>query len=246
MSGLFDRRDTAPMLIGAEGEAFDSPDCLYELKLDGVRCLAYLSDRTELVNKRKLLVSPLYPELAGICRQVRTPCILDGELIVMHGGKPDFSQMQRRALMGNRVKIEMASKMLPVSFTAFDILQEGGKDLIGLPLTQRKEILNDAVKRENDRLAVSRYIENAGRQLYALTEQQGLEGIVAKLKTSRYYPGKRTREWIKCKNLQDDDYVVCGYLPKREGVTSLVIGQYRGVDLLYRGHVTLGVSGRDF
>jgi bifunctional non-homologous end joining protein LigD/DNA ligase-1 len=246
MSGLFDRRDTAPMLIGEAGDAFDSPDYLYELKLDGVRCLAYLSDQTEFVNKRKLLVSPLYPELTGICKQVRTPCILDGELIVMRDGKPDFSEMQRRALMGNQVKIEMASKILPVSFTAFDILHEGGRDLIGLPLTQRKEILNDAVKRENDRLAVSRYIENAGRQLYALTERQGLEGIVAKLKASRYYPGKRTREWMKCKNLQDDDYVVCGYIPKREGVTSLVIGQYHGADLLYRGHVTLGDSSRDF
>jgi len=73
-----------------------------------------------------------------------------------------------------------------------------------------------------------------------------LEGIVAKRKDSKYYLGKRTKDWIKIKNLQDDDFVVCGYILKGNSVTSIVLGQYSGSELVYKGHVTLGLSTADF
>lgn len=238
---IFDQKDLAPMLIGKEGEAFDSPDYIYELKLDGVRGLAYLGDTAELRNKRNLRVSPLYPELSETHKQVTGHCILDGEFVVISEGKPNFSEMQRRALMSNRTKIQLAASLLPVSFVAFDILYLQGKQLTALPLMERKTILTETV-RESARLSVSRYFEEGGSQLCALTEQQGLEGVVAKLRDSRYYFGKRTKEWIKIKNMQDDDFVVCGYIRKSGGVTSLVLGQYRAGELAYKGHVTLGVS----
>ena len=82
MSDLFTDKNVRPMLIGAEGEAFDSPDYLYELKLDGERCIAYLAPTsgTELRNKRNLKLLPKVPELSGIHRQATCRCILDGEL----------------------------------------------------------------------------------------------------------------------------------------------------------------------
>lgn len=234
------------MLIGAEGEAFDDPEYLYELKLDGVRCLAFVGDgETVLRNKRNLLVSPIYPELAGMHKQVKGRCILDGELVTVIDGKPQFSEIQRRALMSDPFKIKLAAAQHPVSFTAFDILCQDGEDLMGLPLVKRKERLTKAA-RENAALAVSRVIEGRGKALYALTEQRGLEGVVAKKKDSLYYPGKRTKDWIKCKNLLDEDFVVCGYIDKGKGVSSIVLGQYRDGGLAYKGHVTLGVSGPDF
>ena len=73
-----------------------------------------------------------------------------------------------------------------------------------------------------------------------------MEGIVAKRKDSRYYFDKRTKDWIKCKNLKDDDYVVCGYLPKDNGMTSIVLGQYADWKLKYKEHVTLSVGGEGF
>ena len=57
---------------------------------------------------------------------------------------------------------------------------------------------------------------------------------------------KRTHDWIKCKNMKDDDFVVCGYIPKENHMTSLVLGQYIGGQLICRGHVTLGVGGESF
>lgn len=244
---LFERRTLSPMLIGAEQPAFDSPDYLYELKLDGVRCLAYLSDKTELINKRSLMVAPIYPELKEIHKQNRAKrVILDGELIVMKDGKPDFFEMQRRALKSNATKIAIAANSLPVTFITFDILYKDGKDLTTLPLKDRKAILDKTI-RDGDRMAKSRVIDGSGTALFDLTQKQGLEGIVAKRKDSLYHWGKRTKQWIKSKNLMDDDYVITGYIPKDAGVTSIVIAQYDATNSLkYKGHVTLGVSGEVF
>ena len=236
------------MLIGVEGEAFDSPDYLYELKLDGERCIAYLDPLTgtELRNKRNIRMLPKVPELTEIHRQVSCRCILDGELAVIKDGKPDFYEIQRRSLMSNPLKIELAAAKNPACFTAFDILYYGDHTVTDLPLTERKELLSKAVKEENARFAVSRVIENSGIAFYELAKQQNLEGIVAKRKDSRYYFDKRTKDWIKCKNLKDDDYVVCGYIPKENGMTSIVLGQYADGRLTYKGHVTLGVGGEGF
>ena len=245
---LFEDRNAKPMLVGAEGDAFDDPAYIFELKLDGERCLAYLDPKsgTELRNKRSVRMLPKVPELSEIHKQVNRRCVLDGELMVMVDGVPSFFEIQRRSLMSNRFKIELAAAKYPACFTAYDILYYDGEQVTDLPLSERKVLLKKVIKSENDRLAVSRIIDGQGTALYQLAEQRNLEGVIAKRRDSRYYPGKRTKDWIKIKNLQDDDFVVCGYILKAEHVTSLVLGQYRGHTLIYKGHVTLGLSRDDF
>ena len=99
---LFESKNIKPMLIGEMQEAFDSPDYIYELKLDGERCIAYLDkDSTDLRNKRNIKMLAKVPELSNIHKQVKCRCILDGELIVIKDGKPDFFEIQRRSLMSN-------------------------------------------------------------------------------------------------------------------------------------------------
>ena len=80
--------------------------------------------------------------------------------------------------------------------------------------------------------------------MFDATKAQNLEGIVAKKKDSKYYFGKRTKNWIKCKVMATDDCIICGYIRKANNMTSLVLGQYDGDKLVYKGHVTLGVSLR--
>lgn len=143
--------------------------------------------------------------------------------------------------MSDHFKIELASKNYPASFVAYDLLYINNKDLLDLPLIERKKLL-DTVINENIKLAVSRYVPEYGIELFNLAKQQNLEGVIAKVKNSKYYLDKRTKEWIKFKFLADKDFVVCGYIPKEKGMTSLILGQYRGEDLLYKGHVTLGVK----
>lgn len=245
----FERKQISPMLIGADGDAFDSIDYIYELKWDGERCIAYLDTElgTELRNKRNVKMLPKVPELSKMHKQIKKRCILDGELMVMKDGKPDFYEIQKRSLMSNAFKIELLSKQYPANFVAFDILYYDDKDLTLLPLTERKRYLEKVVKTENAHFALSRAISENGAALYKIAEQENLEGIVAKRKDSIYIEGKRTKEWIKIKNLKDEDYVVCGYIYKDNHMISIVLGQYdHNGKLIYRGHVTLGVGGDNF
>lgn len=243
---LFDQKGIHPMLISEMREPFDDPEFIYELKLDGERCIAYLDSRnTVLQNKRALILNPRYPELSTLHEAVRDKCILDGELAILVNGKPDFSQVQRRSLMSSKFKIDLALHKYPATFTAFDILYYRDHSVLDLPLQERKEILNKAIT-ENETLAISRYIEEKGTALYEHAALLSLEGVVAKRKESHYFPGKRTKDWIKFKNLQDDDFVICGYIEKGGGVGSIVLGQYDQGELIDKGHVTLGLSHEAF
>lgn len=247
MTDIWETKNINPMLIGAEGEPFDSEEYIYELKLDGERCIAYLDkDKTILKNKRNILMLPKVPELSDIHKSINVRCILDGELAVIKDGKPDFFEIQKRSLMSNPVKIEMAAKKYPACFTAFDILYYEDRQVTELQLTERKELLKKAVKSENEKFAVSRYIEKNGAAFYELARQNELEGIVAKRKDSRYYFDRRTKDWIKIKYLLDDDFVVLGYVPKENSMNSIILGQYQNSQLVYKGHVTLGVGGEPF
>lgn len=240
MSDLFDQRGYAPMLIGRSEEAFDSEDYLYEIKWDGTRCLAYCSDHTELINKRDKLLNDQFPELLTLHRCLPKPAVLDGEIVVFHDGKPDFYALQRREMLRSAFRIRLAQESDLATFIVFDILEYNGKDLTGLPLVKRKEKLKSF--KENETAVCSRVYLYEGEKLYAWTQRQNLEGIVAKEKSSLYQCGRRTSSWIKIKNLKDEDFAVCGYIQKERNVLSLVLGQYQGKTLVYKGHVTLGVS----
>ncbi|QVK17324.1 ATP-dependent DNA ligase [Mycoplasmatota bacterium] len=242
---VFDCRLARPMLL-TDGEPFDSIDYIYELKLDGIRCLAYLNDKTDIRNKRNKNVTSLYPELIDIHKQVSKRCILDGELIVVVNGVPDFFDIQRRSLMTNAFKIELASKSKPVHFVVYDIIYFEDHEIIEKPLIERKKLLKEVVQ-ENEKIVISRFIEEKGIDFYHLVEKQNLEGIVAKKKTSLYYYGKRSTDWVKVKKMFDEDFVICGYVKDENtgGIKSVVLGAYRGDNLIYQGHVALGISKED-
>ncbi len=241
---LFEEKNIKPMLISEMTEPFNDPDWIYELKLDGIRCIAYLDKETELRNKRNDRLLPKMPELAGIYQYVKERCILDGELVILKNGVPDFFELQKRALTTNKFKIQLSSENSPACFVAYDILYRKDTQLTDLPLSERKLILSDIVS-EDPKLAVSRYIPEKGIELFSVAKSQQLEGVVAKKNISRYYFDKRTKDWIKFKFLADQDFVVCGYITKEKGVTSVILGQYSGTELMYKGHVTFGVKYGD-
>lgn len=239
---LFEEKAIKPMLIKDLMEPFNSPNYIYELKLDGIRCIAYLDKNgTDLRNKRNILLLPKFPELSNIHTFVKDRCILDGELVILKKGVPDFFEIQRRTLMSDRFKIQLSANQFPACFVAYDILYLKDKQLTDLPLIERKKILAETIN-ETSWLSVSRFIEEHGIELFTMAKQQNLEGVVAKVKDSKYYFDKRTKDWIKFKYLADRDFVVCGYIPKEKNMNSIILGQYRNNELIYKGHVTLGVS----
>ncbi len=244
MVDLFEEKNISPMLLYEEHEPFDDDDYIYELKLDGIRCIAYLDcNSITLQNKRYKDVTDIYPELSDMCKCVKKRVILDGELVVLTDGKPDFYALQKRSLMGDKFKISLAAKANPVQFVAYDILYLDGKDLTDKTQMERKSALANAVA-EGHNLGISRYIEKNGIAFFELAKAQELEGIVAKRKDGLYHIGKRSIEWIKIKVMQDEDLLICGYQPDNNGkVKDLILGYYdeNGV-LQCRGKVYLGIS----
>lgn len=246
MSDLFENKNIDLMLL-YETEPFDSDEYIFELKLDGIRCIAYIDSKSVVLqNKRHKDVTDIYPELFEMKKCVKKRVILDGELVMLIDGKPNFYALQKRSLMSDGFRIKLAAKKDPVQFVAYDILYLGGKDLTDKPLTERKEILSKAIT-EGHGLSISRYIEKNGKAFFELAKQEQLEGIVAKKKDGLYHIGKRTHDWVKNKVMQDEDLLVCGYQPDDNGkVKDLILGYYDDNDKLQcRGKVYLGVSEID-
>lgn len=247
---IFDAQSAKPMLIGVEGEPFDSAEYLFELKMDGERCLAYLGhDRTVLVNRRGRPLGTLFPELAELHRQTGNRCIIDGEIIAGTGGKSDFESIKKRNLIKNRLTIQRLSRETPAVFVALDILYLDREQVTSLPLHRRKELLRAAIG-ENSALAVVRSVDEHGTRLFEAVRKRGLEGIVGKRKDSVYRMGERTSDWVKIKNWLEDDFLVCGYIVSanpRTHVASIVLGQYNASgEVAYKGRVALGLKRREF
>lgn len=241
---LFDSKDISPMLLEVKKQPFDDENYIFELKLDGIRCIAYLDkDNTYLRNKRNKELIDIYPELKNIHKQAKKRCILDGELVVLNAdGSPNFSLLQKRSLLSDPLKIEFESEKHKVHFVAYDILYLGSENLIDRPLIERKQLLAKNIK-ENDDLSISRYIEGQGIKLFNLTKKLKLEGIVAKEKNSTYEIGKRSKNWIKIKNLIDEDLNICGLkLDENNNIKDLMLCEKVKNGYKYRGKVFLNIS----
>lgn len=245
MMDLFMERSASPMLIAQQMEAFDSTDWIYELKMDGFRCFAYMdADSVDFRNKRNMQMLSRFPEIQDVYRNAGDRCILDGEVVVLVDGVPDFYRLQKRTLLTDRFKIELESKRFPASFVAFDCIYKGGKELVWEPLMERKQILSQLV-REDSKIAVSRYVEIKGRALYHAADEKELEGVVAKRKESIYLMGRRTKDWVKFKRMADEEFITVGYIRKGPHTFSLILTKYQKDTLVYRGHVTVGVTKAD-
>lgn len=230
------------MLIAQMQEPFNDDSWIYELKLDGCRCIGYFDQNgTCLRNKRNMELLPRFPELKDLHRNVSERTVLDGELVVLRDGVPDFFELQRRTLLTERFKIELAAKKHPASFVAYDCLYKDRHSIMDRPLIERKKVLQSSVS-ENGLIAISRYIPTDGIGLFHAADEKELEGVVAKRAASLYYPGRRTKDWIKFKRMADEEFVVCGYIRKSGRTFSIILGKYHNGTFLYKGHVTLGVT----
>jgi bifunctional non-homologous end joining protein LigD len=144
-------------------------------------------------------------------------------------------------------RIEQMTKRIPVVYMVFDLIFMDGRDLTGEPLEERRRLLEEVVVR-SEVIQVSPAVEGEGMALYHASEQQGLEGIMAKRKTSPYTPGARSRDWLKLKVTFDADVVIVGWTDgegQRAGsLGSLVMAVYRDGDLVYVGNVGTGFNQR--
>ncbi|MGV8126441.1 MAG: non-homologous end-joining DNA ligase [Methanothrix sp.] len=233
-------------MLAVSGQPFDSPDWIFEPKIDGTRSIALVSSgRARLYNRRSLEITYRYPELeqalAGSC----TGCILDGEIAVFADGKPSFHSLAQRDHQSQPMRIEYLSQALPASYVVFDILYAGGKSLLDLPLRERKQILLQEFQ-ESEEVSIIDFFSARGVDYFSAALKMGIEGIMAKRLASPYQPGKRSQDWIKIKKSLKLDLVVGGYIPGKGERSSyfggLLLGAYDQGLLQYIGRVGSGFT----
>lgn len=237
--------DFIPPMLASAGEAFDSDAHLFEVKWDGSRAMAFV-DRPgacRLVNRRRIDVTSRYPELQML-GNLPPGTVLDGEVVMLKDGKPDFELLQGREHTRDPMQIRFAAARQPVTFIAFDLLYTNFDSVMDRPLTQRRDALRPMIERlASPRVVFSEGITGAGNAYFDAVCERGLEGIVAKRLNSRYLPGKRTDAWIKIKRQHACVCVVIGFVPEgADDLGSLLVAMEDGGKVAYVGRVGSGMT----
>ncbi|WP_246496393.1 DNA ligase D [Chitinophaga varians] len=229
--------NTTPMLATLAAAATDEPGWLYEIKWDGYRALAFLDKGEVALRSRnnKSFDEKYYPVHQAL-QQWKVNAVVDGEIVVIdEEGYTRFSQLQEW-------RSEADGQLV---YYLFDILWLNGKDLAGLPLMQRKKLLQQLMPVNNNILRFSEGFVTDGTDFFEQAKKLNLEGIMAKKTDSRYHPGVRTREWLKIKTSNRQEVVIGGYT-KNEGsskpFSSLLVGVYENGTLQYTGKIGTGFS----
>jgi DNA ligase D-like protein (predicted ligase)/DNA ligase D-like protein (predicted polymerase)/DNA ligase D-like protein (predicted 3'-phosphoesterase) len=237
-----------PMLAEAGGKPFDGKEWWFEPKLDGIRALATMSTgETRLHTRNGRDVSDAYPELHMIHELVnQVNAVVDGEIVAFEAdGRPSFELLQQRMNLKNEREIKRMSKQIPVTLVAFDLLWLDGEELTGLPLEQRRELLEGVVERD-DRLEVVTHVEGEGKAFVDAARKLRLEGVVAKKKGSRYEPGRRTPNWKKIKLTNTQDCVILGWTrgegSRGQTFGALLVGAFVDGELKWIGQVGTGFT----
>ena len=219
-----------PMECLLTGTLPEGPGWSYELKLDGFRLQAARSGSVlSLYSRRGNLLNARFASLVDNLAPMPDGTVLDGELVALgDDGRPDFQLLQNFRSDGPRI-----------IFFAFDILLYRHKSLLGLPLEQRREILRSVLP-QCGQVRLSEAVETSAAAILHTVRDYGLEGVVAKREDSVYEPGKRTGAWLKHRINLGQEFVIGGYTPGSHGFDALVVGFYRGEDLIYASRVRAG------
>jgi DNA ligase D-like protein (predicted ligase) len=233
-----------PMLAESARAPFTSKEWIFEVKWDGIRAISYINQTFSIRSRNQKELKDNFPELEEL-RHLTKNAVLDGEIIVMKEGRPDFQVLLERKQKTSRKDIEYLSKRFPATYVVFDILEKDGTPLLDLPLIERKRILEKFVK-EGEHIVLSLFVDEIGEAYFEAAIARGFEGIMAKKKESPYRPGMRSSEWLKIKKTKSCDCVIFGYTKgeKSRGETfgALILGLYDGDTPIYVGKVGTGFS----
>jgi DNA ligase D-like protein (predicted ligase) len=205
---------------------------VYEIKLDGYRAIAVkFQGRVALYSRGGKFFDRQYPYIAEGLGDLPENTVVDGEVVALDDcGRPTFRLLQNFRRDASRIH-----------YFAFDLIVYNGRDLTRLPLIERREIMRSALQFRSPRIHISDYVEASAADMLRAVRDQGLEGIVAKRKDSLYEAGQRTGAWAKYRVNRRQELVIGGYTPAPRGLDSIIVGYYKGEDLVYVGRVRNGL-----
>ena len=224
-----------PMLATVRDEPFDDDEWIFEIKWDGYRAIADITDTLKLYSRNGLSFLGKYTPIEEALKQQEHEMILDGEIVAYNEDNvPDFQTLQH---FGDNLNA-------PLVYNVFDLLYLNGHSTKELTLIQRKELLKDALV-ESNHLKYCDHVEGDGKAFFEQVTQAKLEGMMAKKKSSQYHEGSRSKEWVKVKIEHTEEAVIVGYTEprgSRKGFGALLLGTYVSGKLLYAGHTGTGFS----
>ena len=237
----------APMLAATAQQPFSSADWSFEPKLDGYRVLAFI-DRgaVRLSSRTGQDYTASFPEIAAALQeQAAQTMLLDGELVAFENGAPSFNALQNRAQLKLKHDIEAAQRATPCVFYCFDLLHFAGCNLRGLPYAARRRYLIQCLLVNKNTQHI--HADTDGSAMYDAALQMGLEGVVAKKKSSAYEAGRRSPHWLKVKTQQSAEFVIGGYSEgsghRKTHLGALLLGYWNDArQLVFVGNVGTGFN----
>jgi len=221
------------MAFSLVNQPFNDKDWQYEIKWDGFRTVAYcFGDQVDLFSKNHKSFNKKFSAIKHELERMKLNAVLDGEVVMLdQDGSPNFS---------NIISAERTGLLV---FYVFDLLWYKGRNVLELPLYQRRNILKSIIAK-SETVRFSDHVNEKGIELFDMVQEHRVEGIVAKHKQSIYSPGYRTNQWLKIKTGQQVKAVIAGYLLDKDknAFSSLIIGRKIDDSYKYIGLVAAGVG----
>ena len=238
--GLLSRKKSVnpayrPMLATLVDAPFNDKAWVFETKWDGFRLITEKrGDTVRLWSRNGIDVTTKYAPVLPALQKIETSYVIDGELCALDAQGRSRFQLLQNAL----------NKRAKLLYVVFDALFVEGQDIRDKPLLVRKEILKALLPRD-PLLRYSEHVVEFGRQEFAKAQRAHEEGVIAKRAAGLYHSGKRTREWLKFKAIQEQEVVIVGYTePRRSrkyfGSLVLAVRDKANKRWEYAGHVGTG------
>ena len=225
-----------PMLATLTNKPFEHPDWFFEMKWDGYRAIAEISNGdVRLYSRNGISFDKKFSPVFEALKTFHMEAVLDGEIVVVdQQGRPDFQTLQdyQKSPKGHLV------------YYVFDLLYLQGHDLTALPLSIRKALLKKILS-SSPNVKISDHIAVDGVSFFKVVKDAGLEGIIAKLAASLYHAGKRSGQWLKIKTHLTQEAVIAGFTEprgSRNDFGALVLGVFEGKELVFIGHTGGGFN----
>ncbi|ANH81613.1 DNA ligase D [Niabella ginsenosidivorans] len=226
-----------PMLasLKKDNQPFSDKDWVFEIKWDGYRAIAELTDHFRLYSRNGLNFEKRYAPVAEALKKQQHEMILDGEIVAYNDkGMPNFQALQ----------LYQEQPGTPLVYQVFDLLYLNGHSTELLTLLERKELLKKALK-QNDIIKYCDHVVQDGTRFFKELVKADLEGMIAKKADSTYTEGRRSTEWLKIKYHNIEEVVIAGYTAPRGSRSkfgALILGRYKEGRLLYAGHTGTGFN----
>ena len=224
----------APMMAVPAATLPSGADWSYEVKWDGYRAqIAKNASGISLASRNLKTITRQFPAVAaaaaGLAAQT---ALIDGEIVALDAhGRPSFQALHHWSLGG-----------FSLVYYAFDLLHLNGRNLMRLPLDERRRALREVVGGAASNLLLSEPLPGTAKEIEREVRRLQLEGVVAKRRGSRYEPGKRSDAWVKVRFARRQEFVIGGYKPTPTTFDSLLVGYREGRRLLCAGKVRNGFT----